>query len=183
VRGSYTWSRYYGNFDQDNAGITNDGNTFIGSSFIADGAGRQLWNFRGGTLRGDRPHMFKLYGYHLLPGNGTVGAYAVAQSGQPWEAWSYEPYIALTTNTSDTARYAEKAGSRRSPAHYQLDLNYTQPVHLWQQLGVTFVADVYNVFNKQTPFNINPAVHNQLFGTPRSWFTPRVLQLAARIHF
>ena len=58
--------------------------------------------------------MLKIYGYYLLPWNATVGAYAIAQSGQPWEVHSYEPYIALTTSTSDTNRYAEKAGSRRT---------------------------------------------------------------------
>ena len=56
--------------------------------------------------------MFKLYGYYALPWNATAGAFVVAQSGQPWEAWSYEPYVALTTSTSDVNRYAEPAGSR-----------------------------------------------------------------------
>ena len=74
--------------------------------------------------------MLKVYGYYTLPWNATVGAFCVAQSGQPWETWSYEPYIALTTNTSDTARYAEPAGSRRTDAHWQLDLNYTQNFRL-----------------------------------------------------
>ncbi|MCA1559324.1 MAG: carboxypeptidase-like regulatory domain-containing protein [Acidobacteria bacterium] len=60
IRGSYTWSHYYGNFDQDNSTTDNDANIFIGSSFIADGAGRQLWNFRDGDLRGDRPHVVKV---------------------------------------------------------------------------------------------------------------------------
>ena len=101
VRGSYTWSHYYGNFDQDNSTTANDANVFIGSSFIGDGAGRQLWDFKDGDLRGDRRHMLKLYGYYNLNWNATAGAFFVAQSGQPWEAWSYEPYVALTTSTSD----------------------------------------------------------------------------------
>ena len=44
VQGSYTWSHYYGNFDQDNSTNANDQNIFIGSSNIADDAGRQLWS-------------------------------------------------------------------------------------------------------------------------------------------
>ncbi|HYO79486.1 MAG TPA: carboxypeptidase regulatory-like domain-containing protein, partial [Thermoanaerobaculia bacterium] len=56
LRGSYTFSHYYGNFDQDNTTAVNDMNTFIGSSLIADAAGRQIWNNRYGRLRGDRPH-------------------------------------------------------------------------------------------------------------------------------
>ena len=61
AQGSYVWSQYYGNFDQDNTTTSNDGNIFIGSSFIADGAGRQLWNNRYGYLRGDRRNQFKVY--------------------------------------------------------------------------------------------------------------------------
>jgi len=183
VRGSYTWSRYRGNFDQDNTTTGNDANIFIGSSFIADGAGRQLWNFRDGTLRGDRPHLFKVYGYYALPWNATTGGYFIAQSGQPWETWSYEPYIALTTSTSDSSRYAEKAGSRRTPSHYQLDLNYTQNIRLMQRLNFQVAADLFNVFNKQTGYNYQPSAHSSLFGTPRSYYDPRVLQIAVRVQF
>ena len=99
LRGSYTRSRYYGNFDQDNSTVTvsNDANIFIGSSNIADGSGRQLWNFKLGTLRGDRPNALKVYGAYFLPWNSSLGAYVIAQSGQPWETWNYEPYLAFST--------------------------------------------------------------------------------------
>lgn len=185
VRGSYTWSKYYGNFDQDNSstGAANDANIFIGSSNIGDGAGRQLWDNKEGRLRGDRPHMLKLYGFYMLPWNATVGAFAVAQSGQPWEVHSYEPYIALTTSTSDTNRFAEPAGSRRTDPHYQLDFNYTQNFRLAPRLNTQIVADVYNVFDKQTPYNFNPAFHAATFMQPQSFFAPRRFQLAVRVQF
>jgi hypothetical protein len=183
LRGSYTWSRYRGNFDQDNSTTTNDANIFIGSSFIADGAGRQLWDFRDGKLRGDRPHMLKLYGYYQLPWNGSVGAYAVAQSGHPWEVWSYEPYRALTVSTSDASRYAERAGSRRTDPHYQLDLNYTQDIPVRGTLGLQVSVDLFNVFDKQTGYNPNPAFHSSTFGTFRSFYDPRRVQAAFRVQF
>jgi len=183
VRGSYTYSHYYGNFDQDNSSTTNDANIFIGSSNIGDGAGRQLWNFRTGDLRGDRPNLFKLYGYRLLPWNANVGAYFVAQSGQPWETWSYEPYRALTTSTSDTARYAEPAGSHRSDGHWQLDLNYTQNFRLGGRYNLQLAGDLFNVFNEQTGYNIQPAIHNSQYGQPRNYYDPRRFQLAARFQF
>jgi hypothetical protein len=183
VRGSYTWSHYYGNFDQDNTTSANDANSFIGSSFIGDGAGRQLWNFRDGDLRGDRPHLLKLYGYRQLPWRASVGAYFVAQSGQPWETWSYEPYRSLTTSTSDTSRYAEPAGSRRSDAHVQLDLNYTQNFKLGSRYNLQLTGDLFNVFNQQTGYNIQPAFHNSEFGKPRSYYDPLRFQLAARFQF
>ncbi len=185
VRGSYTWSKYYGNFDQDNSsiGASNDANIFIGSSNIGDGAGRQLWDMKEGRLRGDRPHMLKLYGFYMLPWNATVGAFAVAQSGQPWEIQSYEPYIALTTSTSDTNRFAEPAGSRRTDPHYQLDLNYTQTIRVAPRLNTQIVADLYNVFDKQTPYNYNPSFHAATFMKPQSFFAPRRFQLAVRVQF
>jgi hypothetical protein len=183
VRGSYTWSHYYGNFDQDNSTVGNDANIFIGSSFIADGAGSQLWDFRDGTLRGDRPHMLKVYGYREVPWNAIVGLFGVFQSGQPWEAWSYEPYRSLTTSTSDTSRYAEPAGSQRSASHWQIDLKYTQNFSLTERFNLQIVADLFNIFDKQTGYNIEPRVHNSAFGTARSYFNPRRLQLAARFQF
>jgi hypothetical protein len=183
VRASYTWSHYYGNFDQDNTTATNDANVFIGSSFIGDGAGRQLWNFRDGDLRGDRPHLLKLYGYYSFNWRATLGAFFVAQSGQPWEMWSYEPYIALTTNTSDSGRYAEPAGSRRSDPHAQLDLNYTQDIPLKGPFRFIIALDVFNVFDKQTGYNIEPAFHSASFGRPRTFFEPRRAQIAARFQF
>ena len=180
---TYTWSHYYGNFDQDNTTAGNDANIFIGSSFVGDGAGRQLWDFKDGTLRGDRPHMLKLYGYRTLPWNATAGFLAFAQSGQPWEEWSFEPYRALTTSTADSNRYAEKAGSRRSDAHYQLDLKYIQNFRLKGRVQAQLDADLYNVFDTQTGYNIQPGRSSSEFGLPRSYYDPRRLQVAARLLF
>jgi len=184
VRGSYTWSRYYGNFDQDNTTTNNDDNIFIGSSFIADGAGRQLWDNKEGRLRGDRPHMLKLYGYYSLAWNATAGAFVVAQSGHPWEAWSYLPYVPLVgTSTSDANRYAEPAGSRRTDPHWQLDLNYTQNFRLGDRLNLQLAGDLFNVFDRQTGYNPQPSVQNSAFGEPRHYYDPRRFQLAARLRF
>jgi hypothetical protein len=183
LRGSYTWSHYYGNFDQDNSTVANDDNIFIGSSFIADAAGRQLWNFREGELRGDRPHLLKVSGFHELGWNATVGVFALFQSGQPWEEWSFEPYRALTTSTSETSRFAEPAGSRRSDSHYQLDLNYTQNFRLKDRFTLQLVGDVFNVFNKQTGYNLEPRRLSPLFGVARSFYDPRRAQVMARLLF
>jgi hypothetical protein len=183
VRGSYTWSRYYGTLDQDNSTVGNDDNIFIGSSNIADGAGRQLWDFKEGRLRGDRPHMFKVYGYHALPWNATAGAYFIAQSGQPWETWNYEVYSDLTTSTSDTIRYAEPAGSRRSDFHYQVDLNYTQNIALPGRANLQIVGDLFNVLDNQTGYSIEPRFNSAGYGDPRSFYDPRRFQIAARIRF
>jgi len=184
LRGSYTWSHYFGNIDQDNTTVGNDAAIFIGSSNIADGAGRQLWDNKEGDLRGDRRHMLKVYGYYSLPWNATIGGYGIAQSGHPWEAWDYKVYQPLVgTNTSDTIRYAEPAGSRVTKAHYQLDLNYTQNFRIGGRNNFQIVADLFNVTNNQTGYNPQPSVNTSTFGVARSLFPPRRLQVAAKFQF
>jgi hypothetical protein len=184
IRGSYTYMQYRGNFDQDDTtGAVNDMNTFIGSSNIGDGAGRQLWNFKDGTLHGERPHLLKIYGSQQLPWNAGAGMFFVFQSGQPWEINSYEPYRALTSSTSDSNRFAEPAGSRTTSSHWQMDLNYTQNINLGSFFTFQIAADVFNIFDQQTGYNIDPNFHNSTFGQARSYFSPRRLQLAARFFF
>jgi len=96
---------------------------------------------------------------------------------------SYEPYIALTTSTNDSARHAEPAGSHRTDAHWQLDLNYTQTYRLKQRYSAQVVLDLFNIANKQTGYNIEPRVHTAGFSTPRNFFDPRRLQIAFRFLF
>jgi hypothetical protein len=185
LRGSYSRSRYYGNFDQDNSTVTtsNDANIFIGSSNLGDGPGRQLWNNRLGTLRGDRPNAFKLYGSYNLPWHASAGTYIVAQSGQPWETWDYTLYSAFTTSTSETIKYAEPAGSRRAPSHAQMDLKYLQNFLLGGNRVAQIDVDVFNVFNSQTGYNIEPRIHAAGYGEPQSFFDPRRMQVAFRFLF
>ncbi|HUL71679.1 MAG TPA: hypothetical protein VLT86_01175, partial [Vicinamibacterales bacterium] len=182
-RGSYTWSHYYGNFDQDGSSTLNDSNIFIGSSNIGDGAGRQLWNMKEGDLHGDRPNVFKVYGSYQLGWHASAGAFIIAESGTPWEAWNYELYKSLTTSVSDTIRNAEPAGSRRTDGHFQLDFNYTQNFPLRGRNNAQVVFDLFNVFNSQTGYNIQQSTHSSLFGQPQNYWDPRRLQIALRFQF
>ncbi|MFL6247063.1 MAG: carboxypeptidase regulatory-like domain-containing protein [Thermoanaerobaculia bacterium] len=191
LRGSYTWGHYYGNFDQDNTSLDlNDSSIFIGSSALADGPGRQIWDNKYGDLRGDRRHQLKVYGSYSLPWNGTVGAFAIYQSGQPWEAWNYEIYRGLPlfgTSTSDQARYAEPAGRRRTDDHYQMDMTYTQNVPFFGNYNLQFQVDAFNLFDNQTGYNPEPSVHRTTglkpFGTNRDYFDQRRFQAAVRLQF
>ena len=186
LRGSYTWSHYYGNVDQDGSttAASNDANIFIGSSNIGDGGGRQLWDYKLGDLHGDRRNMAKVYGTYILPWNASAGFYAVYQSGQPWEAidrFAY-PTSIIGTSTSDTNRYAEPAGSRATPAHYQLDLNYTQSFTVGRY-RVQITGELFNVANKQTGYNYQPSKNSASFGLPQSYWEPRRLMLTGKISF
>jgi hypothetical protein len=184
LKGTYTWSHYYGNFDQDGASRseTNDANIYIGSSFIADGPGRQLWDNKYGTLHGDRRHILKLYGAYTLPWSASAGAYALYQSGQPWEIWNWEKYPNPDNDQDDVIQYAEPSGSRRSPSHYQLDLNYTQNIPV-ARLNLQLAGDVFNIFDRQTGYAFQSATHRAGFGQPTSYWQPRRFQLSARVQF
>jgi hypothetical protein len=186
-RGSYTWSHYYGNFDQDNTTIPtlNDGNIFIGSSNVADGAGRQLWNFKYGNLRGDRRHQLKLLGFYNFDWNGSAGAYAIYQSGQPWETQNHVPYLGVggNTSTSDTNRYAEPAGSHRTDDHYQIDLNYTQDFSFGGRYTAQLRADIFNIFDRQTGYNVQSLRNSANFGIEQTFYDPRRIQLAVKFLF
>ncbi|WP_295799798.1 carboxypeptidase regulatory-like domain-containing protein [uncultured Microbulbifer sp.] len=179
LNASYTRSRYRGNFDQDNTTWTNDANTFIGSSYLADGKGRQVWDYKDGTLRGDKPNLFKFFGQYTLDWKANVGAYFVYQSGEPWEAWDGSIY----GYSSSTNRYAEPAGSRRTDSHWQMDLNYTQNFNVYADYTLKFRADLFNVFDRQTGYNIDPEVGYYAFGEPRSHYDPRRLQLSVGMDF
>jgi len=179
LNASYTWSHYYGNFDQDNVSGGNDNNLFIGSSNLADGKGRQLWDGKSGNLLGDKPHVFKAYGYYTTDWEANIGAYFIYQSGDVWEKWDGGVY----GYSSDTIRYAEHAGSRRSPSHYQVDLNYTQDFVISGSYTLKFRADLFNVFNNQTGYSYNPYADSETFGEPRRLYNPRRLQLSAKIEF
>jgi hypothetical protein len=179
-RGSYVWSHYYGNFDQDGTTYVNDANSFIGSSYIADGNGRQIWQNREGNLRGDRRHMLKLYGFYNFNWNGTAGAYGVYQSGQPWQTWGRSEWYQGNFLTS---RYNEPAGSRTTDSHYQLDLSYTQNFPIGNRFNIQLIGDVFNVTDNQTGYNIEQIEINAGFGEPRSYFDPRRFQLTVGFQF
>lgn len=182
LNASYVRSRYTGNFDQDNTSWNNDANLFIGSSNLADGYGRQLWDNKDGTLRGDRPHLAKLFGHLALPWRASVGAFVFFQSGQPWEAWDSVAY-GLPSYFSSTNRYAERAGSRRGPSHWQLDLGYTQRFLLPADLGGRLRVDLFNLFDRQTGYDMNPFRRDAAFGEPRDRFDPRRVQLSLAVEF
>ncbi|MDH3274203.1 MAG: carboxypeptidase regulatory-like domain-containing protein [Gammaproteobacteria bacterium] len=193
MTGSYTWSHYYGNFDNDNVSGDNDRDLFIGSSSFGDGAGRMPWNNQKGDLRGDRRHMLKVYGHYQLDWDASVGAFLLWQSGQPWTPWDDDPwadeiaaYRAATgrgTSTSTFLRFAEPAGSNRTPSHVSLDLNYKHNFEVFGDQNIQLRVDLFNVFDNQTGYNYQTRVDFSDYGEPRDWFRPRRFQLAVKYQF
>ena len=69
-----------------------------------------------------------------------------------------------------------------TPAHQQLDLNYTQDIR-FGRYRVQLVGDMYNVMDKQTGYNPNPVLTSATFGNFFSYWAPRTFQLTARFKF
>ncbi len=170
---SLVWSHYFGNFDQDGTTrFNNDQGTFIGSSNIADSWYGQLWgSFTNGDLRADRTWQFKSFGAYELPWDASVGYLAYWQSGHKWEhQWA-------------STFYLEPRGSRETPSHWQLDLNYTQNFDIGSDYGLQFRVDVFNLLDKQTGYNPQPRYNSSALGEYRSYENPRRIQLTVQFTF
>ena len=131
------------------------------------------------NLAGDRRHILKIFGYRNLPWNARGGAYGLWQSGQPWEAWDGSIY----GSSFDTIRFAEPAGSRREPSHWQIDLNYTQNIEVFGNSNIRLRADIFNVFDNQTGYDFQPSVNLAGFGEPQTYIRPRRVQLQLQYQF
>ncbi len=170
---SLVWSHYYGNFDQDGTTrFNNDQGTFIGSSNIADSWYGQLWgSFTKGDLRADRTWQFKSFGVYELPWNASLGYLTYWQSGHTWaHQWA-------------STFYMEPRGSRETPSHWQLDLNYTHYFDVSVNYGLKLRVDVFNVLDKQTGYNPEPRYSYSDLGEYRSHENPRRIQVTLSFTF
>lgn len=170
---SVVWSHYYGNFDQDNSTrFDNDQGTFIGSSNIADSYYGQLWgSFTDGNLRADRTWQVKSYGGYNLPWNASLGYLAYWQSGHTWE------------HQGASTQYLEPRGSRRTPSHMQLDVNYTQNFEFSEDYILKLRLDVFNVFDSQTGYDPEPRYNSDALGEYRHHENPRRIQATVSLSF
>ena len=64
-----------------------------------------------------------------------------------------------------------------------MDLNYVQDVTFGDGYVVKFRADLFNVFDNQTGYSMEPVASSNTFGEARKRYSPRRLQLSAKISF
>lgn len=174
---NYSWSRLSGNWDLDYSSV----GLYYASSWIGDGPGLYIGDEtpeernRDGLMYGDRTHVFKLFAYWRFLENTLLGGYFRAQSGgawQPLEKTYYGNYLG----------YAEPAGSRRTPAWYNLDLQLQQVIPLGEY-NVTIEARFMNVFNTQTVTGYDARFDQPTFLDSTSYASPRRFVLTASINF
>jgi hypothetical protein len=197
LNANYTYSRLYGNFDDDFS-VTQYNN----SSSLEDEPGlytNDPASLRSGALGQDRTHIFKMLASYDLPFGVTLGGFLRVQSGTPWQAQG--------NTASDYVRYLEPAGSRRLPTWTNFDLLGAYTLKLGGDMSVRLEGRVQNLFNTQTVLNVNRTQYNDpyldpadpdtsgvmapqqtkepnpLFGTPTAWASPRRFVLTAYFNF
>ena len=152
---SYTWSRLYGNYDQDYYAGYGDlsavGAVFNTSSALNDGPGTFFDDAnRYGPLALNRTHVFKAFGSYQVLNGFTLGGYFRLQSGTPWERrgrdWTNRYLV-----------YLDPAGTYSNPWWRNFDLlaNYRLPIN---RFNVQFEARILNVFDTQTRLMTDPRV-------------------------
>ena len=119
---------------------------------------------------------------------GCPGTRASAPSPSTSRASRGRPGTSRSTAPSPAAPATRSASPSRpvrneSDDHYQLDLNYTQNFDLGDRFEISVAADVFNVFDKQTGYAIQPVVSNAAFGEPTEYFDPQRVRLTARLRF
>jgi hypothetical protein len=68
-------------------------------------------------------------------------------------------------------------------SHYQLDLNYTHNFTIFGDSNIQLRADIFNLTDNQTGYNIQNKVNSAGFGDPRDFYNPRRFQLAVKYQF
>jgi hypothetical protein len=64
-----------------------------------------------------------------------------------------------------------------------VDLKYIQSLPFAKRYNAQIDVDLFNVFDSQTGYNIEPRFHAAGFGKPQSFFDPRRVQVAFRLIF
>jgi hypothetical protein len=218
LQASYRWSRLTGTYEgfyrddngQSDPGITslydfptNDPSyTAIGvPQFGYKGDIRFLGDLGSGPLPLDRPHQVKLYGSYLLPVGVTLGAGVNVSSGKPLTSFAANPVYQNGGEIPMTPRGAGFLTSEgfltRTPFTTLVDAHASYTLKLGGRRDLLFVADVFNLFNRQTVTDYNNWVEstfgslNPDFGTAgassvvagQQLLPPRQVRLGLRFEF
>ena len=143
---SYVWSKLTGNYDGTFQNSTGQLDPNINSAY--DYADFALNNT--GPLTSDRTHQVKFYGSYTLSSGMAkgldLGVSTHWESGLPLNAQGYE-----FAGYRNYEYYLTPRGSLgRGPSDYEADLHAGFPIAFGGGSRLTLVADIFNVFNRQS---------------------------------
>jgi outer membrane receptor protein involved in Fe transport len=215
---SYRYSQLRGNFEgfyrddngQSDPGIsslydfpTNDPTyTSIGKAQFGYPGDIRFLGDPNGILPLDRPHQIRLNGNYLFMNALNVGINLNLSSGKPLTQMAANPNY---TSEGEIPVAARGTGIQtidgfmdRSPFESQLDLQAAYAIKVGATRKVTFVADIFNLFNERRTLSYdqntqliypqaNPdfgnPVNSLLSGTPPQFQAPRNVRVGVRFEF
>jgi len=166
---SYRWSRLRGNFEgfyrddngQSDPGIsslydfpTNDPSyTKVGGTQFGYPGDIRFLGDPNGILPLDRPHQIKLVGNYTFTNGLNLGTNITLSSGAPLTPLAANPNYASPGEIPTAARGSGFQTSDgfmdRTPFESQMDLQASYALKVSGQRKVTFMADVFNLFNEK----------------------------------
>lgn len=221
MQGSYRWSRLWGTFEgayRDDNGQSDPGITSLfdfptnDPSYSAIGVPE--FGFRGdirylgklgeGPLPLDRTHQFKVYGNYAFDFGLNAGLGLQVSTGKPLTPFAANPNINYQ-NGGEIPECARGCGfetldgfETRTPSTANISAHIDYRVRLSGRERLVLLADVFNLFNKQTVLDydnwtestfgaINPnfgqPTTSVLGGNPPQLQTPRQIRVGARFEF
>ncbi|HSK10040.1 MAG TPA: hypothetical protein VK911_10720, partial [Vicinamibacterales bacterium] len=150
LRGSYLWSRLYGNYsglsqsDENGRTDPNVGRAFDYPIMMFNAQGKAEY----GPLATDRPHQFKAQFIYQMPFGTSLGLNQYVATGVP-----VTPEIEVVPPNDFTMQYLGRGGAGRMPMYSQTDLNLRHSFSLGSSRQVQLTMDVFNLFNQSTAIN------------------------------
>jgi len=210
---SYRWSRLRGNFEgfyRDDNGQSDPGISSLydfptnDPTYVANFPGEGNIQYLGqvGVLPLDRPNQVKLFGNYMFNSGLNLGVNVNLSSGKPLTAMAANPVYDSAGEIPVTVRGAGiqtiDGFMDRTPFESQVDLEAAWALKLNGNRRLTFMADVFNLFNEKRILNYdqdteigagtpNPdfgkPVNSLLGGTPAQYQTPITLRIGAKFEF
>jgi hypothetical protein len=149
---AYTYSRAWGSDDNSWGEYENNRTSSLGASVLFLNPN---WSYNAeGTLTRDHPHIFKIMGSYVLPGNITVGLHYTFNSGKTYNhnirvPTSIDP-DAVGVFASRLRIYGEKKGSFRYPSEHILDIRLDKSFTFGKSMRFGLLMDMFNVLNSDT---------------------------------
>ncbi len=180
-------------------GKTTQKNSYVGQFGGNLNDPNTLVNSANGATFYDRPHTFKLTGAYMFPYQVQVSGNLRYQSGTAWSNNVGLPFRTLRVNLNQgsVSIFANTPGDVRTDAIKTVDFRVAKIFRLLGSQQIEASVDVYNVFNADTAFDLNPLtgvskVTNPVtgavntypsFGLPTGLLGPRIVRFGAVYRF
>jgi hypothetical protein len=190
LQGSYTWSKNLGNIEgrvksdlgQDMAGFTED----FDIPQLMDGAY--------GYLPNDRRHKLKLWGTFHATDRLLLSANLFVQSGRPRNAFGAQhpdgpiPYgdTYYLVQPDGSLEFSPRGSYGRTDTTSQVNVTAIYRFDLGDRANVELRAEVFNLFDSDTPTEVGEHVERNGFGgfgVPKAYQQPRYLRFGAAVRF